>query len=246
MSNALFVAMPKSGQGVRVYESAVAHYLPSIVPGTFSGIVRGIVQSSLLTHGFNRLWCEAMTRREALGIKYFGMIHDDIACGPGWADTLKTILDEQNWDLVSVVVPIKDERGVTSTGRCSGDQFSPHRYTMKEIHEKPETWTEPKLLVNTGLWLCRLDRPWCEKVMFRQQDQVLRADDGKRFIARTNPEDWDFSRQLQYLNVPFGVTRKVPLYHEQPKYANNKVWGTWETDKGDKVELPTEDAGAGG
>jgi len=236
MSRNLFVAMCKRGRQVEVYDAAVAHHLPSQTPDFFKQIVRTLVDSSLLTHGFNKAWSGCLTLRKKFGLTHFAMIHSDIAAKPGWADVLVQEMEANDADLISAVVPIKDDRGLTSTALDTGDEYSPTRLTMKEIFDRPETFTEPNLLVNTGLWVIRLDRPWAEHLLFRQQDQILKLPDG-RFLARTNPEDWDFSRQVRRFGGKIFATRKTPLYHERPEFHNESAWGTWKTEQGDR---PTE------
>ena len=231
----LFVCMPRRGNGVGVYEAAVAHWQPVNSMEKTKKIVRATVSSSLLTHGFNKMWCAALTLRKEHGITHFGMIHDDIGAPVGWADVLMDEMEKFDADLVSAVVPIKDDRGITSTAIDTGDMFSPTRLTMTEVFERDETFTESGLLANTGLWVCRIDRPWSEKVIFRQTDQMVKTDDG-RFVARTSPEDWDFSRQLHQHGCKIYCTRKVQLFHERHEFHNKSPWGRWKTDQGDNPQ----------
>ena len=218
-TNILFCGMPKSGPGVRVYEAAIAHWQPVVNDGTsgFKKLIRSSVQSSLLTNGFNRLWCGALSIRKLESITHFCMIHDDVACGPGWADVLLQEMDKYDADIMSVIIPIKDSRGLTSTGIDGEDEYSPRRLTIKECFDREETFTEDKIVVNTGLWICRMDRDWCDKVIFRQTDQILVTADG-HYIPRCMSEDWDFSRQVRKLGGRIYATRRIPVYHERPDF----------------------------
>lgn len=190
--------------------------------------------TSLLPFTFNHLWTGFLNKRQSEGITHFAMIHDDVCPVAGWLDTLLEELEAHDADVVSAVVPIKDARGLTSTAVDGLDEWNPRRLTMKEVFDLPETFSEHDvggpLLLNTGLWVCRLDRSWCEKVAFRQQDRIVKLADGT-FCPQTKSEDWDFSRQLRLLGCKLLATRKVKLEHDRSEFTNTKVWGTWETDR---------------
>jgi hypothetical protein len=194
----------------------------------------------LLPYTFNTLWTGFLNMRGRDGrpIPYFGMIHDDVIPDAGWLDALLGVLDETGADIVSAVVPIKDARGLTSTAADStGDEWSPRRLAMRELVKLPDTFGEREchehfggpILLNTGLWVARFDRPWVEKVSFRQQDKIIRLPDGS-WTCQTKPEDWDFSRQVRALGGKLLATRKVGLDHERSEWTNRRAWGTWESD----------------
>jgi hypothetical protein len=63
----------------------------------------------------NTLWAEALNRHEREGTEWFAMLHSDVAAEPGWLDTLVDEANRLSADVLSVVVPIKDRRGSTST-----------------------------------------------------------------------------------------------------------------------------------
>jgi hypothetical protein len=100
----------------------------------------------------------------------------------------------------------------------------------------PETWTEPGLLLNTGLWVCKRG-DWCEQVYFRQQDRVRRGAQGA-FEVHTISEDWDFSRQVRQHGAKIYATRKVNLYHERQEYHTFYAWGKWKTDEEFTADRP--------
>ncbi len=197
-------------------------------------IIPAFSSTSLLPFTFNNLWTGFLNRRKSDGITHFAMLHDDVCPVSGWLDTLLDVLEEHDADAVSAVVPIKDGRGLTSTAVEGVDEWNPRRLTLKEVYDLPETFAEQDvggpLLLNTGCWVCRLDRTWCEKVAFRQQDRIVKLPDGT-FAPQTKSEDWDFSRQLRLLGCKLLATRKVQLEHERPEYTNTKPWGTWDTDR---------------
>ena len=204
--------------------------------------------SSLLPYTFNLLWTGCINTRKGVPvpqgdgtevnvpISYFAMIHDDVIPQNGWLNVLIDELETNGADIVSAVIPIKDEKGLTSTAiDTTGDEWSPRRLTMTEVCDLPMTFGEKEaggpLLLNTGLWVCRFDAPWVEKVGFRQQDQIFVQDNGE-FAARTISEDWDFSRQVKAQGGKLMATRKVGLIHESGQWHNRGPWGTWKTDIG--------------
>lgn len=193
-----------------------------------------LASTSLLPFTFNTLWAGVLNERKTQGFTHFAMIHDDVMPACGWLDVLMMELMEKDASVVSAIVPIKDKRGLTSTAMdVTGDEWMPRRLTMTEVYtDFPETWTHPALLMNTGLWVCRLDEPWVDKIWFEQHDRIAVKPDGDYF-AQTKSEDWNFSRRLRALGYGdrMYVTRKVPLIHESDEYPNTHPWGQWNTDK---------------
>jgi len=217
--------------------------------------------SSLLPYTFNLLWTGALNMRKSvpftqndgtkadLPISYFAMIHDDVMPSANWLNVLIDELESTGADIVSAVIPIKDEKGLTSTATdTTGDLWSPRRLTLHEVFQMPETFGDEdaggELLLNTGLWVCRFDAPWVEKVHFRQQDQVVKMPDGN-MVPRTISEDWDFSRQVRRHGGKLMATRKVKVVHEAAQWHNHYPWGKWEIDQDllEPVAEPQEDAG---
>lgn len=217
----------------------------------------GECRSSLLANGFNSLWCDALNMAAEGGCQRFAMLHADIVPDPGWLDVLERALREFDLDLVSCVVPIKDERGVTSTG--VGDPRDPWkvlaRVTMRQVRRLPEVFGSVDLgkpgcplLVNTGCWLARLDRGnWQRRVHFEIRDRIVVRD--QKLVPENLPEDWHFSRQLHDLKVRYAATSRVTLTHVGLRSypGGDEPWGTWEHDEhydpaGEvrPVEEPTE------
>lgn len=232
----LVVAMPnRTGEGVgKAYEA--------FLRASKRGLTRIELRQghSLLPFCFNRIWCDALNYKRACPVTHFAMIHDDVCPEPGWLDVLLDELDATGADMVSAVAPIKNGYGLTSTAvDVGGNPWVPRRLSMTEVFDLPETfgvddvpWREPdsRLLVNTGLWVCRFDGGWPEQVCFRQQDRIERQPNGD-YVARTIPEDWDFSRQLQSHGLKVVATRKVGLYHGRQEFHNRGPWGAWTTDE---------------
>lgn len=193
-------------------------------------------QSSFLTKTFNDLWCAALNRR-ALGFTHFAMIHADIIPQPGWLDVLLAELIRLDADVVSAVSPLKTPHGWTSTAIAidDDDPWLRRRLAMKEVYDLPETFCAADvggpLLLNTALWVCRLDRPWCEQVCFDVFNRIVRDKDGL-WHAEAISEDWLFSAALNRLGAKLYATRKVTLNHDGGKlYPTDHVWGTQERDE---------------
>jgi len=197
-----------------------------------------MVNNSLLAHSFNLLWCRALNTAKAEGLGYFAMMHSDIEPPLGWVDALIDELEAKNLDVLGVAVAIKDPRGLTSTAvaRDDGDTFRTHcRLSMAEIHRLPETFTSDdlggrKLLLNTGLWVCR-HGDWWPNLFFTINDKIIIGADGN-YHAAVEPEDWFASRLFHEMGLKVGCTRKLAVNHRghQP-YPNNLVWGQWKHDE---------------
>ncbi len=193
---------------------------------------------SWLTKNFNALLCSALNDRDK-GVTHFCMIHADIVpLDRGWLDEMLEIMMNVRADVLSVVSPIKNGTGLTST---AVDEMRPsklpralalwqrRRLTMLEIYKQAETFTDPKLLINTGLMLIDIRNTWIENVSFRFEDSIIK-EDGK-FYAVGMPEDWLFSRDAKRKGASLFVTRAIRLKHIGPTaYHNDKPFGTKKTD----------------
>lgn len=177
---------------------------------------------SLLALSFNSLWTMALNLQvKGFNIKYFGMMHSDVIPQDFWLDILYEELHSKFADVVSCVIPIKDDRGLTSTAIDDPEnKFEvTRRLTSTEVQTLPETFSaadcgypDRALLVNTGCWLCRFDRDWRFKVHFTINDRIIRDSNGE-WKAQVEPEDWNFSRQLHALGRKVYATRKVKVEH---------------------------------
>lgn len=217
--------------------------------------------SSLLADSFNSHWKTALNLQlNGHDVTLFAMLHNDIVPQDFWLDVLLDELDRTGADVVSAVVPIKDRRGLTST--ALDDPYDPwsvyRRLTLKELENIPPTFSATDcahlsgrvhrpLLINTGCWVCRFDRPWKYHVHFeitnrmvfvRKSGEVIpskryvRGDKGL-FVSQVMSEDWNFSKQLSILGCDVRATRKVKLSHIGDAPYNNQdlTWGEWEHDE---------------
>jgi hypothetical protein len=208
--------------------------------------------SSLLAFAHNSLLCIALNNRPT--ISHLLINHADIVPDPGY---LKTLYDEMlrtGAGVVSVLMPLKDRKGLTSTALlpdfAAADWNSrPRTYTRRRVtlHEAmtlPETFgvnelaacfgqtaETAALLVNTGLMLIDVQQAWAERVHFEINDAIDRAEAGN-FVADVEPEDWHFSRQLAQLGVKAVCTRKVKAIHVgRANFPNSEAWGEWQHDQ---------------
>ena len=229
---------------------------------------------SILTKTFNALWCTALNLRDAgEPIQFFAMLHQDILPQAGWLDILLAELLAHDADVMSALVPIKDAKGCTSTAiEDPADLFGvERRLTQTEaVNLLPPTFAIEDtgyddgraLLVNTGCWICRFDRPWVDaqnpdgskKVFFTIHDKIIK--ENGRWVECVAPEDWNFSRMVHALGGKVMCTRKVSLSHVgMMPFPNQTAWGLpqdphWDhKHKGRKIGKPERahhDASAAG
>lgn len=187
------------------------------------------MRTSVLPYNFNILWTATLNHRPRF--TDFLLWHADVLPqGEQWLSVLLSERDRVKADVISAVIPIKNEQGMTSTARDT-DFWNPDRYSLAEVNAMTEpTWTTPDLLLNTGLMLVDFTKPWVEQVHFQFHDRIVKDEDGK-FKAQFAPEDWDFSRQCHTLGLSVYATKAVPVLHRGVyDYPSNGVWG-FETDK---------------
>lgn len=197
---------------------------------------------SILPLTFNELFCAALNARDKEGATHFAMLHNDIVPETHfWIDVLMDELIANDLDMISAVVPLKNSRGLTSTGTDTpGYPWGVRRLTMHEVMKLPATFTaadvphrakDAGLLLNSGCWLMTLTEPWVRGLHFRQQDRIIWCLATQEWAAQSISEDWDFSRQLFSRGCRLGATRKVALYHQMPDWTNQRAWGEWKQDE---------------
>lgn len=189
---------------------------------------------SLLANNMNKLWARALTvQQRGREIDYFAMLHDDIGLEDGWLDKLIDEMEANDLDMLGVVAPIKDARGLTSLALAHPDGDPWHvlcRLSMREVYQLPATFTSEHtthpLLLNTGCWVCRFNQPWRKRVHFTINDCITYNEEDNQFEAQVESEDWFFSRLCHEQGVRIGATRKIALHHEGPtRYVNTIPWG---------------------
>lgn len=196
---------------------------------------------SLLPRNFNQLYCLALNARKE-GVTHFAMVHGDISASPFWLDTMIDLLEKHEAGVVSAVVAIKTPQGFTSTaidenptGLIGDDYFNywrPRRLTMKEIFKMDPTFTDHRILLNTGLMVIDIRQPWAEELVFKFDDAIVLDEAKQKYVAIGISEDWNMSRQLRRLGVKQLATREVIVNHlGRGSWSNGSAWGTEETDK---------------
>lgn len=236
-SDAVFLAVPSRGQVVTATATAL------LQPGRHPVYCVRTHACSLLALSFNSLWCMALNERVGPGGRrnfgLFAMLHDDVApIEPGWLDALVREYRASGADVLSAVVPIKDDRGLTSTAFYHPPTRKMTRLTMQEAANLPPTFDAAAaghpgcvVLPNTGLWVCDFTRPWVEKVCFTVRDRIHRNPDGA-FAPQAFSEDWDFGVQAYRLGLKVMATTAVRLSHQgRFDYPNFVPWGLWKADE---------------
>jgi hypothetical protein len=224
------------GQVVDSWDNGVDPHGQDTYQKWFSG-------GSFHTRNFNMLWCNALNTRN-LGWTHFAMVHHDVRPYGYWLGTMLREMREHQADLVSVVLPVKTDHGLTSTALFHRPTGRVRRLTMKEVTRLPVTFDGPtavrelawpdtdptdwELFVSTGLWLCDFTRPWVADVWFEVRERIVHsARDG--YSVQVISEDWAFSHALHRLGLKLVATtgRAVPCGHWGPyEYTNYDPWGT--------------------
>lgn len=202
---------------------------------------------------FNALWCHALNEQEAGNVDMFAMLHSDVipANTGGWLDILVKECLKADADLVSVAVPIKDARGLTSSGVGNPDNpWVPfRRFTVREVLRLPDTFsledagkglgqdfTGKYLDHNNGCWVADLRKPVFHQTnadgrltcYFEFPKRITRGSD-KRWALSGESEDWFFSRTLHAAKAKTFITHAVSLTHQgSAAYTNAEAWGTYE------------------
>lgn len=194
---------------------------------------------SLLTANFNYLWCAALNfNNQVKPLDYFAMQHADVEPEDCWLDFLVEEMEQQDLDVLGVVIPVKDNLGLTSIALDApdGNRWKPLcRLSMAEIHRLPPTFTSEDVghpvLINTGLWAIRFKDEICRKLHFTVNDRLVRFPDGL-YSYQCESEDWYFSRMCHDLKLKIGATRKIRVCHRGDiAFTNSEPWGMWDFDR---------------
>lgn len=229
----LFIATPSyNGDVSAELLPALLNGLPRM-PWTFQPL-----SSSFLTRTFNELWCMALNENS----DYFLMVHADIVpTSPNWGQVMLDTLRAQEADALAVIMPIKDDLGLTSFALTQNGNSNQRRLTLKECHHRlPETFDahtcahvldaphDSMLLLNTGLFLVDLKRhrSEIEQLVFRTRNVIDKGADGT-FRTWAWSEDWYWSRDAHNLGLRLVATRAVQAMHRgSRRYCNCCDWGT--------------------
>lgn len=195
--------------------------------------------SGCLPHNFNTLFFEAYNRnQDGAGFTHFAMFHSDVRAKNYWLDTLIEEMDAHDADIMSAAVAIKDDRGLVSMGIQKPGTWDVRRFTTKELHEMPETFsiadtTQPDhwLAINVGCVVCRLGENWIHKFSGFHVQNAVNVVEGKRYPTFYS-EDWEWSGWAHREGLRVFATRKVNTWHTgNREYPTDHVWGDWTIDE---------------
>ncbi len=245
MTERIFIAVPSMEH---VHKNAVPGLCAPSTSGSRAFAVR-VYGHSMLNKTFNDLVCMAMNERAEYGWRYFVMHHSDIEAEIGWLDKLMDEYRRVGADVLSAVMPIKDARGVTSTGRRDKDGRIT-RVTMDELwggRPLPDTFCiddlsdaeGDHLLINTGLMVFDLEAPWVEPWLlaegFCSTDKVFKDPVTGKLSASSFTEDWSFSEYCHTHGLKCMATKVIKCtHHGAAGYDNFRSWGDWKHDEGQK------------
>ncbi len=225
----IFIGQPQS-HGQPREESSQAKFTgldPAAEGDDRAVVVSNVVAvSGSLSHSFNSLLASALDSRDAGKATHFAMLHDDVWPSGPWITHLWRAMRACGADLVSAVVPIKEEPpGKTSTAIGDrADRWKINRYiNLDDRATLPGTFgtehvcrADEVLLANTGCWLADITKSWwnefAEAGGFNQDSRIVRHPDGTR-SSEFEPEDWRMSRFLQARGAKIACTWDVPLRH---------------------------------
>lgn len=218
-------------------------------------IIQVVSSSSQLSFNFNLLLSDCLNKRNTTDLDYFLMLHADIGLEEGWIDKLVSLIEEYKGNVISVISPIKDNRGLVSCGIWNKEEGKVNRFTLRELYDSSElkdciTFGNDELglndnkrclVVNTGVMLVKLKEDkgnyveWIERTHFEMNDNILTSvKDGKKvFTPATLSEDWHFSLQATDLRQRVLATRDIKLEHfGRVSFKNTHSWGDWDSDRG--------------
>ena len=211
------------------------------------GVDVGPGRMTLLPTNCNRLLATALGTMQAKGYEWFAMLHDDIEPAPFWLDTLIDEANEHSADFISVVVPIKDLSGATSTAIAKSDSNYGYfcRLTMQQLSHPsfPRTFgiaeavealavlpeqmqviaPHTALLANTGCMVYRLAH-WRPGVTFAQEDDIQLING--EWLPVWQSEDWVFTRNIAAHGGKVMATSALRVIHHGIAYFESaSIWG---------------------
>jgi hypothetical protein len=208
--------------------------------------------ASLLNANCNDLWANALNLHARGECDWFAMLHSDVVPEPWWLDTLVNEAEAVGADLLSVLVPIKDRKGLTSSGLSDpGHPIRPWcRFTLSQaLHPSfPGTFDAlaaaealrglpddlrhdvpagAVLYANTGCMAVRLSGRWpLAGAWFETRDRLYRMAGG-RWGVEVLPEDWYFTSRVAAAGGRVCCTSRVKVHHVgAAAYPSREPWGS--------------------
>lgn len=198
---------------------------------------------------FNALYATALNTRAEYGTTHFVIQHQDVVPEPFYVDLLLDVMDREDVDVLAPVVPIKDEKLMTSTAALDVDTQHTRRLSMKEVLALPPTfrsedlkqlgWKNHLLLPIAGLFIMRLtddkklfDALGNSRLWFESASRILRDRSGT-FISAVWDEGWNISIQMMLAGMKVAATTEIALNHVGGGSWSNETdrpAEPWETD----------------
>lgn len=212
--------------GIPTHDGRVNQGVVNAIFSAGPGLAKSQIETgSALTTNFNKLYCAALNERKE-GITHFCMLHEDVwPKTPLWLTKLVNLMNHKQADMLSAVIRLKDESGLTSTALEIPDAsqyngFRGKKLTLDEIYEKyPATFTDPLILLNTGLMLLDIRKPWADKVWFEFKDSI--ANDKGFYFPVALSEDYGFSRMWRSHGGSLYATTEIEVTHNgNGKFGN--------------------------
>jgi hypothetical protein len=179
--------------------------------------------SSNLTDNFNQLWCQMLNGEPRA--EYFAMMHSDLEVPLWWIDTLVEELENNQLDVVSAVIPIKNDLRVTSTAMLDPENKEQmvYRLTYDDVKKLPKTFVaedvkekvgkKESLLLNTGCWGAKVG-DWCREFPGFVTNSVVRyMEKTKKYEAMSFTEDWAASVWFNQKGLKIGATTAIVPTH---------------------------------
>lgn len=186
---------------------------------------------SLLAMGFNGAYCDCLNNIDKHGFTHFAMLHSDVFAGQGWLDTLLDEMKANDADLISAVVPLKNDSGDISCTICDKKQASFKRLNIRDVPKNATFGIADlkldgyglsaketlRLCVNDGMMLLSLKkRELVEQLFFNCNDRIVNWEG--EFQPQGLPEDWHFSLLANDLGLKVMATTKIKTSHIGLKY----------------------------
>lgn len=183
-------------------------------------------QRSLLASNFNGLWCAAYNQREKLGLTHFLLLHDDIVpIGNHWLRQMLYTMKACDLRVLSVVAPLRNDSGETSTALRDGSDWRSRRMTVAQTQDKTLLSEDHDgLYINTGCLLIDMAGEWHRGLCFNIRDRIVVNGKGE-LEDQVVPEDWNMSLWLEKNQIRYGATGQVRLLHYDIR--RKKAYKNW-------------------
>lgn len=225
----IYCCQPSYGNGSKL--SHKQFWSKSVLPTSPYASVPSVFDDqggSLLANSFNHHWKTALNMQlNGHHVTRFIMLHDDIVPEDGWLGILLDEFDrvraeqvEQKQpicDLLSVVIPIKDARGLTSTAIDDpGDPWGVYRrLTVHETGTLPETFGAEDCI---RVRLSKAPQGWDDK-------PISEGGCGPYYrplLVNTGLWICDFTRPWRF-SCYFNISDRMAFYVEDPYFVNGRV-----------------------